>query len=58
MEDKKQISDFIIDYNKKNPRDVISNEYFDDIIKLPATGKLLEKLARYGDPREFEMPIP
>jgi len=28
------------------------------VLKLPPTGKFLEKLARYGDPREFEMPIP
>ena len=58
FEDKKQISDFTIDYNKRNPRDAIPSGYFDDILKLPATGKFLERLARYGDPREFEMPIP
>ena len=33
FEDKKQISDFIIDYNKKNSRDAIPNGYFDDILK-------------------------
>jgi tRNA A37 threonylcarbamoyltransferase TsaD len=58
FDDKKQISDFIIDYNKENAHDTIPDGYFNDILKLPATGKFLERLARYGDPREFEMPIP
>lgn len=58
FDDKKQIADFISDYNNKNPKDIIHKEYFDDVLKLPHTGKFLERLARYGDPREFEMPIP
>lgn len=46
------------EYNKKNPRDKIPQDYFKDILKMPKNGKFVEKLARFGDPREFSMPIP
>jgi len=32
--------------------------YFDDVTNWPINGHTLEKLAKYGDPSQFELPIP
>lgn len=41
-----------------NPNNKIPEDYFDKIMEWPATGATLEKLAKYGDPREFRPTIP
>ncbi len=57
LEDTAQINEFVKEYNSTN-RIKIPHDYFKDITKWSPTGKTLEKLARYGDSREFELPIP
>jgi tRNA A37 threonylcarbamoyltransferase TsaD len=58
LKDEQQISQFIITYNKKNPGNKIPKDYF-DFLKTDAVhrGAFIEKLAKYGDPSEFELPL-
>jgi hypothetical protein len=55
--DKAKITSFIKTYNITH-RDRIPTNYFDGVSEWVATGKTLEMLAKYGDPTEYELPIP
>ena len=58
LQDKAQISAFITKYNKNNVQNQIPLDYFDGVESWAPTGKTLEKLAKYGDGSEVDMPIP
>jgi len=49
----------MIEYNFKNPKSKIPADFFNflDDSKELHRGYFLEKLAKYGDPSEFELPI-
>ena len=60
LQDKSAIERFINDYNakKKNQNEKIPQGYFDDLFKQGiAPGYFIEKMAKYGDPSEFELPL-
>lgn len=57
LSDTAQIDQFVREYNNTN-KTKIPADYFKDITKWSPVGKTLERLAKYGDSREFELPIP
>lgn len=42
----------------KHPNNKIPDNYFDFVNTAIPNGSYLEKMAKYGDPSEFELPIP
>ena len=60
LQDKQAVSDFIFKYNECNPDDQIPLGYFEAMENntMHHGGMLVEKLARYGNPEKFELPIP
>ena len=60
LQDQDLVNSFVEQYNAKNNKDPIPLGYFDGILLDSSMhgGQLLEKLARYGDPAEFPLPIP
>lgn len=56
--DKAKINSFVTLYNRTNPLHKIPTNYFDGLSEWATAGQTLEKLAKYGDPTEYELPIP
>ena len=60
--DKQQIQSFVQEYNNdKDHEDKISSDYFDFLNTISdstiAPGLFIERLAKFGDPSEYELPI-
>jgi tRNA A37 threonylcarbamoyltransferase TsaD len=57
LSDTKQISEFVQKHNQEHPTNLIPDRFFDGVAKWPSNGKSLEKLAKFGDLKEYELPI-